>query len=375
LQEDNVNPSFPSDSDPQNHDQQDQDEEFRKRLEALRLLRSLLSGKVQLPTGIPHVETQQEVGLDEQAEVISREALEENCPPLPQDARLPERAGVDASGWLDGYIAFSKQWSLLAYEGFHEAIGLWVLSTLAARRVTLSMGNQLYTPLFIALVARTGLYAKSTTTGIGRDVLRSANLDWLLTADDATPQKFISDLAGGLPANYEELTIEQQERVRWRLALAGQHGWYYKALRIAMLLASLENAGRIELRHWARGQEICERWRADLHTLVGLLNGRVSGDEKLLEKKVLQIIERLGLVTVREVKQRVTGVDTMKIRSILDGLVQAGILEAVGTGRTVRYRLSLGSGWQSLWKGWFSLQALLEGVHLAAQLPFDLDST
>jgi Transposase DNA-binding len=33
------------------------------------------------------------------------------------------------------------------------------------------------------------------------------------------------------------------------------------------------------------------------------------------------------------------------------------------------------AGWQSLWKGWFSLQALLEGVHLAAQLPFDLDST
>jgi hypothetical protein len=32
-------------------------------------------------------------------------------------------------------------------------------------------------------------------------------------------------------------------------------------------------------------------------------------------------------------------------------------------------------GWKTLWKGWFYLQALLEGVHLAAQLPFDLDST
>ncbi len=32
-------------------------------------------------------------------------------------------------------------------------------------------------------------------------------------------------------------------------------------------------------------------------------------------------------------------------------------------------------GWKTLWKGWFYLQALLEGVHVAARLPFDWDST
>jgi len=32
-------------------------------------------------------------------------------------------------------------------------------------------------------------------------------------------------------------------------------------------------------------------------------------------------------------------------------------------------------GWKTLWKGWFYIQALLEGVHLAAQLPFDSAST
>ncbi len=32
-------------------------------------------------------------------------------------------------------------------------------------------------------------------------------------------------------------------------------------------------------------------------------------------------------------------------------------------------------GWKTLWKGWFYIQALLDGVHLAARLPFDLDST
>jgi hypothetical protein len=32
-------------------------------------------------------------------------------------------------------------------------------------------------------------------------------------------------------------------------------------------------------------------------------------------------------------------------------------------------------GWKTLWKGWIYIQALLDGVHLAARLSFDLDST
>ena len=32
-------------------------------------------------------------------------------------------------------------------------------------------------------------------------------------------------------------------------------------------------------------------------------------------------------------------------------------------------------GWKTLWKGWFYIQALLEGVHLAARLSLDWDST
>lgn len=39
-----------------------------------------------------------------------------------------------------------------------------------------------------------------------------------------------------------------------------------KALRVAVLLASLENGGRIEVRHWARAQQIAESWRACLHS-------------------------------------------------------------------------------------------------------------
>src|SRR5207248_11561637 len=57
----------------------------------------------------------------------------------------------------------SSKWSPRAYDGFHEAVGLWILSTIAARRVALAHGGRRYTPLFIALTARTSLYSKSTT--------------------------------------------------------------------------------------------------------------------------------------------------------------------------------------------------------------------
>ncbi len=52
-----------------------------------------------------------------------------------------------------------------------------------------------------------------------------------------------------------------------------------KALRVAILLASLDDRGAgpvfsgvIELRHWARSQAIAERWRQSLHNLYMQLN-------------------------------------------------------------------------------------------------------
>jgi hypothetical protein len=143
---------------------------------------------------------------------------------LPDEAQLPEHLGATASRWLDEYVAFSRTWSPLGYEGFHEAVGLWILSTVAARRVMTPLGSKRYCPLYIALVAKTGLYAKSTTASIGYDVLRAAQLDWLLASDDMTPQKFISDLVGRVPSNYAQLAPHEEKLVRQRLALPAQRG-------------------------------------------------------------------------------------------------------------------------------------------------------
>jgi hypothetical protein len=151
-------------------------------------------------------------------------------PPLPKRAHHPEHLSREACPWLDqGYIPFSKKWSPRGYELFHEATGLWLLSTVAARRVGFHFGGLQYTPLYIALVGITTIHTKSTTTRIANAVLEKAGLRWLLSANVTTPQKLMSSMAGTrIPAEYGALNPEQQEQVRNRLAFSAQIGWYYE---------------------------------------------------------------------------------------------------------------------------------------------------
>jgi hypothetical protein len=454
-----------------------------------------------------------------------------DIPPLPDEARVDESLAATASPWLDAYIAFSRKWSPRAYDGFHEACGVWLLSVVAARRVMLHLGGEQYTPLLIALTARTSLHAKSTTARIATETLKVAGLHWLLAADASTPQKFIQDLTLRVPNGYTDMSPDQQEWHRQRLGFAGQRGWFYeefgqllhslgrktgpmadfrslirrfddcqdryeyatlsrgnevverpylallgnmtpadlrpqarrgssmwsdgfwarfafvtppdderkrerfprgkrvipskitvplqhwherlgvpsvqvetlrrgsdliqqahikpagltstpctlgdgvedayyhydsalldmvqqhenydldgnyvrfsnKALRVAMLLASLENDGHIELCHWARGQTIAEHWRANLHYLYEQLNGAVPPQGVSVEEKVLKAVKRLGEATARQValnvydsgKHRKLYVE--EAREILDKLVKQGVLKARKTKRTTYY--------------------------------------
>lgn len=122
-----------------------------------------------------------------------------DVPPLPPSARLPPELGTDASPWLDEYIAFSRTWSPRSHDGFHEGSGLWLLSTIAARRVLVPYGRARYTNLYIVLAGRTTLHAKSSATEIARDTLHACHLDYLLAPDEATPQSLIRALAAVHP--------------------------------------------------------------------------------------------------------------------------------------------------------------------------------
>ena len=150
------------------------------------------------------------------------------CPLLPASARLDPALGLDASPWLDAYIDFSRRWAPRAYDGFHEAVGLWVLSTVAARRVKLDFGGERYPSLYIANVARSSIWTKSTAHHIGAELLKACGLSFLLAPDEATPQALLSKMS--IPPTITDLDIkstEDRELIRLRLAFAGQKGWDY----------------------------------------------------------------------------------------------------------------------------------------------------
>lgn len=150
-----------------------------------------------------------------------------HIPALPKSCQLDPKLGAKACHWLDTYTDFSKEWSPRGYEGFHEACGAFILSTIAARRPVVHLGKARYPSLYIALTARTSAYSKSTTVGVAIATLKRAGLDYLLMPDNSTPQKFLMEMKATLPENYAELDDFGKARILNQLAFAAQRGWFY----------------------------------------------------------------------------------------------------------------------------------------------------
>jgi hypothetical protein len=149
-------------------------------------------------------------------------------PELPESARLPEGLGAEVCPWLEEYIQFSRTWSPRSFDGYHEACALWLLSTVAARRLKTDFGGSKFTPLYILLAGRSSLYAKTTAADIAIDTLRAAGLYYHLAPDQSTPQKFLSLLTSRLPEGYDSLCVEQKDLIRQRLGLCGARGWFHE---------------------------------------------------------------------------------------------------------------------------------------------------
>lgn len=150
--------------------------------------------------------------------------------------------------WLSAYVDFSRLWSPRAYPGYHIGIGLWLMSTIAARRVVLHEGGPQYTSLYIALVGKTSIWKKSTTADIAIELLQATGLQWLLTYDEASPQRLIFDMSGHIPREYKDLPRDEQEQMRRQLALAGQRGWFYEEFSQKLTAIVKETGGMSEYR-------------------------------------------------------------------------------------------------------------------------------
>ena len=450
----------------------------------------------------------------------------EDMPKLPQSARVFPSV-FPSDDWLNRYVQFSTQWAPRSYSDFHVGCGLWLLSTIAARRVQVDLGKPRYTNLYIAHVARTSLFSKSTCSEIAIQTITQAGLSWLLASDSSTPQKYLSDLSKHYIEDFDDLSLEQQEFEKYRAATAGQRGWFYeefgdhlrsmmeksgvmaefrgilrrfddtplryknstilrgdevaerpylallanmtpddlrpfahsgsalwgdgflarfglitppenepislgqfpdgerkipdeiirplmdwnlrlglpvmtthdsyvkgrkivrcsssqpqvlgmeksvkeafyahhnslletihqsenhdldgnyarfaeKALRISTLLASIDNADKIDEHHWARAQDIAERFRFGLHQLYSQVNERRQSSARNKENDVIRAVERHGAATPAEVRRDIRDISSLEVQKILDQQVEVGILEKGEKTRsgTSRYQLT-----------------------------------
>lgn len=136
--------------------------------------------------------------------------------------------GKHAFPWLDQYVDFSRRWSPEGYSLYHIACGLWVLSTIAARRPCASFSKDHFTNLTLLLVGRSSVWAKSTTAQIAKDLIHAdpAFIPFLLP-DFCTPEKMISMMSARLPADWEDLSAAEKDKIRQQLVFIGQRGWYF----------------------------------------------------------------------------------------------------------------------------------------------------
>jgi len=173
-------------------------------------------------------------------------------PPLPEFARLTvEQEAMAATGrkWLDGYLAWTKQSCALAPEIFHEAMALWLLATIATRRIKIAIGGQeIYPNLYVLVIAKTSLYRKSTAMGKAKEALKAAGLESLLLPTDVTPEALFDELAGVQPANFNSMSAE--DRREWMLGRAVAAQRSFMKDECSSIFANLKkdyNAGLTEL--------------------------------------------------------------------------------------------------------------------------------
>lgn len=119
------------------------------------------------------------------------------------------------------------------------------------------------------------------------------------------------------------------------------------AMRIAVIFGSLSNNNRVEMRHWAKAQELTEQLRVYLHDLYAQVN---AGDieksvEKTIEEKILSCVGKLSAKgtppNVRDLTRYIKGPSSGVLQAIVNDLVRIHELVPQQMGRTIRYTLGL----------------------------------
>lgn len=155
----------------------------------------------------------------------------------------------DGRKWLDDCLKWAVDSCPLAPEIFHESMALWLLASVATRRMKITIGGEdIYPNLYIMIIAKTTLYHKSTALNNFRKLVKAARLEPLLLPIDVTPEALFDELAGIKPMNFDSLPHDEQQNWLLGRAIAAQRSIIKD--EASSILASLKkdyNAGLSEL--------------------------------------------------------------------------------------------------------------------------------
>jgi len=157
-------------------------------------------------------------------------------PELPKSARIPPEKAAGAAEWLDHYVEFSKYESPGAYSHYHEGCGLWILSTLAGRRIAYkpTVTITLWPNLFIANVGVSTLWRKSTTTNVARYTLsKVASGQHFIYPFVSSAENLIKIMKAAKEIRgWDEFTYEEQAEIIEELTWAHVRGLYWDELGV-----------------------------------------------------------------------------------------------------------------------------------------------
>ena len=151
------------------------------------------------------------------------EAVWNDEPPKKEEA--PSIADLKLPAWLQMYLEWAGAAGNQTPMSFHLASGLWLLSVAIGRRLygAAPWGVNLYPNLYLMLIASTTYYRKSTAYKLAEQVARAA-VPHMLMPTPGSPERFQEALSGRLPANFDKLTLDQQNRLTRAQPFAAQRG-------------------------------------------------------------------------------------------------------------------------------------------------------
>lgn len=216
------------------------------------------------------------------------------APILPKIAALDYEQGREARQWLDSWIEYCSGVLDGAPMLHLEGAGLFLLSTLVARRYSITgiMNRRFYPNMYIALTSKSST-GKSSIAELAVQAVRDMDLyEESIIEGNWTPQLLTQRASGKVDASYANMDTEERAEELRRMVWAGKQSWFFDEFgKFLLKLNSMGNNQQTQ-----RLAELLLSWYYGKGTSQGSLT---YGTDRVKEV-YLSII---GCMTVSNVKQ------------------------------------------------------------------------